>query len=118
MFQVLPQDLALYKGGNELLTCVDDMTAKVNLFRAEQKAQQLNIGDTLPRNDETLLVPPPAPSEIKGLLSSPVKEMSNGKTCNGDIDNGGIKVNIENGILSLHDSQFDERDKTVNADLA
>lgn len=81
------------------------MNDKVTIFRNEEKH-----GDTLPRNDNdsSKLVPPPAPSEVRGLLTtSPTKSQ----------EADGVKIQIENGILSLNDSKFENRDKSLNPDL-
>lgn len=111
----------MYKGGRELLTCIEDMTTKVSTFRAEQRqaladaatnnggAGAGSIINTLQRTEDT--VPPAAASEIKGLLSSPLKSPK------GDHQEEGIKVTIENGILSLNDKKFQQRDTSINPDL-
>ena len=69
LFQVLPHDIKFYRGGTELLNRIESMSAKVNLFRAEQKLQQSNGGiGTMTRTEDSLL-PSAAPSEVKGLLT-------------------------------------------------
>lgn len=109
----------MYKGGRELLTCIEDMTTKVSSFRVEQRlaaaaasngASSGSIINTLQRSENP--VPPAAASETKGLLSSPAAI----KCQKGDVEEG-VKVTIENGILSLKDKKFQERDTSINPDL-
>ena len=72
--------MKFYRGGPELLSRIESMHAKVNLFRAEQKLQQSNGGiGTMTRTEDSLL-PPAAPSEVKGLLNNGTKNIIKDKT--------------------------------------
>ena len=120
--QILPHDLSHFKGGQELESAIDNLTTKVNLFRAEQKQLQCNGGiGTMTRTEESLL-PPAAPSEIKGLLSSKdnsaaVRKTKKDETSEEVSSSKAINVTIEQGILSLNDPEFETRDTSVNPDL-
>ena len=130
-FQILPHEFSHFKGGPEILTKIDTLTSRVNEFKAEQLRQQKNQTSTLPRTEDSL-IPPPSASETKFLLKS--RPTKNG----GKIQNNGnssiirnnensreiqipsedsLKVNLEAGVLSLNDSEFNNRDKSVNPDL-
>ena len=110
-FQILPHDMVHNKGGQELLSDMDTLTARVNEFRAEQR--QKNQISTLPRTEDSL-IPPPSASETKGLLRpSPTK---NNSTTILKKDES-LKVALESGVLSLNDQAFKDRDKSVNPDL-
>ena len=124
--------MKFYRGGTELLNRIESLSAKVNLFRAEQKLIQSNGGiGTMTRTEDSLL-PPAAPSEVKGLLtgtkniikdklpSSLVKSQSPQATGieprpteEGDV----VTVTIEEGVYSLNNPDFEHRDKTVNPDV-
>ena len=98
------------KGGQELLSDMDTLTARVNEFRAEQR--QKNQINTLPRTEDSL-IPPPTASETKGLLrATPTKNST--PILKKDES---LKVALESGVLSLNDQAFKDRDKSVNPDL-
>ena len=101
----------------------------MNEFKAEQLRQQKNQTSTLPRTEDSL-IPPPSASETKFLLKSrPTK--NGGKIQNNSsiiknnennhhttaVPEESLKVNLEAGVLSLNDSEFNNRDKSVNPDL-
>ena len=121
--------MKFYRGGPELLSRIESMHAKVNLFRAEQKIQQSNGGiGTMTRTEDSLL-PPAAPSEVKGLLTGtkniikdklPVSSSLVAKppANDQDKDTDVVAVTIEEGVFSLNDPDFEHRDKTVNPDVA
>jgi hypothetical protein len=105
--------LCLYKGGKELLADVATMTSKVDLYKAEQKLIQGNLG-TMPRTEDSSTM---ADSEFKGLLRP--KFSTNGTPGPSDSKQPqtAVSVNIEAGVLSLNDSAFEDRDKSVNAEF-
>ena len=94
---------------------IDSMTSKVNLFRDEQRLQK---GDTMTRTEDSLL-PPGAPSEIKGLLSTKevIKDRHPIQDQTPVPEADAVNVTIENGIYSLNDPNFENRDKSLNLDL-
>ena len=98
------------KGGQELLSDMETLTARVNEFRAEQR--QKNQISTLPRTEDSL-IPPPSASETKGLLRpSPTKKSTTILK-----KDESLKVALESGVLSLNDQAFKDRGKSVNPDL-
>ena len=103
----------------------------MNEFKAEQLRQQKNQTSTLPRTEDSL-IPPPSASETKFLLKSRPTKIGGKSQNNGNssiIRNNensreiqipsedSLKVNLEAGVLSLNDSEFNNRDKSVNPDL-
>lgn len=68
--EILPHDLCMYKGGKELLADISSLSAKVDLFKAEQKQQQATaanggVNNTLGRTEDSSVF---SDSEEKGLL--------------------------------------------------
>ena len=132
IFQILPHEFSHFKGGPEILTKIDTLTSRVNEFKAEQLKQQKNQTSTLPRTEDSL-IPPPSASETKFLLksrppknggkiqntssSSIIKNNENNHHTTAVIPEESLKVNLEAGVLSLNDSEFNNRDKSVNPDL-
>ena len=125
----MPHEFSHFKGGPEILTKIDTLTSRVNEFKAEQLKQQKNQTSTLPRTEDSL-IPPPSASETKFLLKSRPK--NGGKIQNNSssiiknnennhhttaVPEESLKVNLEAGVLSLNDSEFNNRDKSVNPDL-
>ena len=110
----MPHELQHYKGGKELLTEIEALNSKVTSFQAQQKLESEN------QKSEVLQPTTGNTSEIKGLLSSP--QMKNGSV-KLDATNAtspkeeGLQVALEQGILSVNDPKFEERDKTLNEDL-
>ena len=92
------------------------MTSKVASFRAQQKLESEN------QKLEVLQPASNTSSEIKGLLSSP-PQIKNGLKSNTENsaknpeNPKGLQVTLEQGILSVNDPKFDQRDKSVNQDL-
>lgn len=115
--KILPHELQHYKGGKELLSEIEALTSKVMSFRAQQKLESEN------QKSEVLQPTTGTTSEIKGLLSSP--QMKNGSvkldatsaTNATNPNEEGLQVALEQGILSVNDPKFEERDKTLNEDL-
>ena len=129
----MPHEFSHFKGGPEILTKIDTLTSRVNEFKAEQLKQQKNQTSTLPRTEDSL-IPPPSASETKFLLKSrpPPNPKNGGKIQNNSnssiiknneksreipVPEDSLKVNLEAGVLSLNDSEFNNRDKSVNPDL-
>ena len=90
------------------------MTSKVASFRAQQKLESEN-------QKLEVLQPASNTSEIKGLLSSPPQIKNGSVKSETKIQNPeeqkGLQVTLEQGILSVNDPKFDQRDKSLNQDL-
>ncbi len=123
-FQILPHDLSSFKGGKELDADISSLSAKVDLFKAELRQQQADGGvNTMTRTENSSIFTDS--SEVKRLLRPRFGKKSaapNPKT--GEVDlppqdqQAGVSINIEEGVLSLNDQEFEKRDRTADPDAA
>jgi len=110
LFQILPHNMSQYRGGKELLDQVANLTAKVELAKAELAHEKSGAGSTLSRMFDEI--------EKKQLLrpDSRKKGPKPGGSGSGSNPNG-LKIDLESNLYSIKDPEFETRDKTVHPEF-
>ena len=101
LFQILPHNLSQYRGGKELQEQINNLTAKVDLAKAELAHERSGAGSTLSRMFDEI--------EKKQLLRPESKKTKNGSN--------GLKIDLESNLYSIRNPEFESRDKNVHPEF-
>ncbi len=109
----------MYKGGKELTEQIATLTAQVDRYKAELKQQQANGVNTMTRTENSSIF---TDSEVKGLLKPRFRLKKANKPTSQQpeeqpVEAAGVRINIEDGVLSLGDKAFEDRDRSTNPEF-
>ena len=113
LLQIAPQSLTSFHGGKELIEAIDNLTAKVDLHKAELKAAEANGGATLSRTSDAF-----SDSEERGLLRAKAAAGSDSEAPPiVKKKEKPLEIDLEPGVMSLRGKEADERDRKVNPEF-
>ena len=104
----MPHNLSQYRGGKELLDQVANLTAKVDLAKAELAHEKSGAGSTLSRMFDEI--------EKKQLLR-PDSRKKAPKSDGSSPNPNGLKIDLESNLFSIKDPDFETRDKNVHPEF-
>ena len=104
----MPHNLSQYRGGKELLDQVANLTAKVDLAKAELAHEKSGAGSTLSRMFDEI--------EKKQLLR-PDSRKKGPKSDGSSPNPNGLKIDLESNLFSIKDPDFETRDKSVHPEF-